>query len=266
MFSMQQAPSLSGSFLQTADLAYTWTGRQMRARYQQSVLGWLWAVAQPAAQVAIFSLIFTKIIPIETPGVPYVLFSYVAIAPWTFMQTALTDMTNSIVENMSLVSKIYFRREVLPISALLARLVDFGVASLVTVVLVAVYRVPVQPSRLLLLPVVFLIQMLLMTGIGMACAAANTFLRDVRPLLVLVLQTWFYVSPILYPVDRVPESVRSLYALNPLVGIIEGYRAVWLNTNVPAQYIWSSAVVAVLCLAGGWWLFRRSEALFADVV
>ncbi|MEI9813679.1 MAG: ABC transporter permease [Acidobacteriota bacterium] len=248
------------------DLIYTWTGRQIRARYQQSLLGWLWAVAQPVAQVAIFSLVFTKIIPVDTGGVPYVLFSYVAIAPWTFLSAALTDMTGSVVENMMLVSKIYFRREVLPISAMLARLIDFLVAMAMVVVLVAIYRVPVQPMRLLLLPVIFLIQIALVTGMGLVCAAVNTFLRDVRPLLVLVLQVWFYASPILYPVERVPANLKAIYVLNPVVGIIEGYRAVWVNGDIAVEYIVSAAVIALVWLVAGLLVFRRSEALFADVI
>jgi lipopolysaccharide transport system permease protein len=255
-----------GSFRQTADLLYTWTARHMRARYEQSLLGWLWAVAQPAAQVAIFSLIFTRVIPIDTGGIPYVLFSFVALAPWAFLSAALTDMTSAITDNMALVSKIHFRREVLPISAMRARLIDFFVATAVTIVLVACYRYPFEPSGLLLLPIVLLIHISLIAGIGLACAAANTFLRDVRPLLVLVLQVWFYASPILYPVAQVPANVRGLYALNPAVGIIEGYRAVWLSAELPVQYLYASAAVAGVCLIGGWLLFRQAESLFADVV
>jgi lipopolysaccharide transport system permease protein len=263
---MDTANSGTGSFRQTLDLVYTWTGRHIRARYQQSFLGWLWAIAQPAAQVATFTLIFTKVVPVDTGGIPYALFSFVAIAPWTFFSSSLTDMTSSIVDNMILVSKIYFRREVLPISTMLARLMDFGVALLVTIALVAIYRWPLNPHRLLLLPLIFLIQVFLTTGIGLACAAANTFLRDVKPSLALVLQVWFYASPILYPVARVPKSVRALYGLNPLVGVIEGYRAVWLNVDISAQYIWSAAIVSCVCLLAGWWMFRRTEPLFADVI
>ncbi len=266
MIPAEQTERGPGSFRQTMDLLYTWTGRHIRARYEQSLLGWFWAVAQPAAQVAIFTIIFTRVIPIDTGHIPYVLFSYVAIAPWTFLAAALTDMTSSITDNMTLVSKIHFRREVLPVSAMFARLIDFAVATAVIVVLLAVYRFPVDPGRLLLLPVVLLIQISLVAGIGMACAAANTFLRDVRPLLVLVLQIWFYASPILYPVTQVPQSVRGLYALNPVAGVIEGYRAVWLSADVPFHYIWSAAIVACVCLVGGWLAFRRAEALFADVI
>jgi len=247
------------------DLLWTWTLRNVRARYQQSILGWFWAIAQPAAQVAIFAFVFTKFVPVDTGSTPYVLFSYVAIVPWTFLSTALTDMSGAIVENMRLVTKIYFPREVLPLSAMLARALDFVVASALVLVLVIYYGLPLRAEGLLLLAVAIVIQLALTAGLGLAAAAANTFVRDVRPLLVLALQLWFYGSPIIYPMEAVPAEFRALYALNPVVGILEAHRAAWLNRPMPLEWLASSGAVAVACLVLGYWFFKRSETLFSDI-
>jgi lipopolysaccharide transport system permease protein len=168
------------------DLLWAWTARNIRARYQQSALGWLWAVVQPLAQVAIFTLIFTRFVPVDTGQIPYPVFSYIAIVPWTLLVASVTDMSQTLVANMNLVTKIYFPREVLPIAAMLARLMDFGVAVGLLVVLMIVYKIPVFPSGLLYLPLIFAIQVFLLFGLGLASSAANVFYRDVSSLLTLV--------------------------------------------------------------------------------
>ncbi|MEZ5317457.1 MAG: ABC transporter permease [Vicinamibacterales bacterium] len=265
---MTSTPSLAASvagLVRSRDLLWTWTLRTLRARYQQSILGWLWAVVQPVAQVLIFALIFTKVVPVDTGGVPYVLFAYVALTPWAFLSTALTDMSTAIVDNMLLVTKIYFPREVLPLAAMLARFMDFVVASALVVLLVIYFRVPVRPSALLLLPVVVAVQAALIVGLGLAAAAANTFLRDVKPLLALVVQLWFYLSPIIYPLDKVPAAWRTLYSLNPAVGVIETYRAIWFGTPLPVASLAIAAVVAAASLVAGYALFKRSELVFSDI-
>lgn len=260
--------SLAASSLAVArsrDLLWTWTRRIIAARYQQSVLGWLWAMAQPAAQVAIFALIFTTFVPVDTGDVPYVLFSYAAIVPWAFMSSSLTDMTGSVVDNLQLVTKIYFPREILAIACMLARLLDFAMASILLLGLVFYYGVPFHPQNIAVLLLVVMIQLALTLGIGLAAAAANAFLRDVRPLLILVLQLWFYVSPIIYPLSAVPPAWRDIYALNPMVGVIEGFRAAWVDQPIPVRELASSACAAVLCLVVGYWFFKKSETVFADI-
>src|SRR5512134_3245630 len=142
--------------LKTRDLVWAWTVRTLRGRYQQSALGWFWAIVQPVATVAIFTLVFTRIVPVDTSGVPYILFSYAAVVPWTLLSTSITDMAMSLVQNMNLVGKIYFPREALPIATLLARLADFGIAFVLLVILVAFYQVPVSPLGLLYLPLILL--------------------------------------------------------------------------------------------------------------
>jgi lipopolysaccharide transport system permease protein len=248
------------------DLLYEWTSRSIRARYQQSALGWLWAVIQPVAQVAMFTFIFTLVVPVNTGDSAYVIFSYVAMVPWTFLASSLTDMSNSLVDNMSLVTKIYFPRQVLPVAAMLARMMDFGVAAILIVILMLFYQVPLFPAGLLFLPVILAIQLVLILGLGLAFAAANVFFRDVRSLLTLGLQIWFYASPIIYPVSMVPESLRRLYFLNPMAGILEAYRDVLLRNQLPGSYLVIAAIISVVIFAIGYWFFKRFEFLFADIV
>lgn len=248
------------------DLLFAWTQRTIRGRYQQSLLGWLWAIIQPVASVAIFSVIFTRFVPVDTGSIPYPVFSYVAMAPWTFFATSLQDMTTSLTINFNLVTKVYFPREVLPVSSMLARLLDFGVASLVLVVLMILYRMPVTLSLLLFVPLILIVQILLILGVGLITSAANVFFRDVQPLLILVTQLWFYASPIIYPVTLVPEKWRILYFLNPMAGILEAYRSVLLHQSMPDYTLLIAAAESVLALAFGYWLFKRVEFQFADIV
>jgi len=247
------------------DLLLAWTSRTIRARYQQSALGWIWAVLQPAAGAIIFSIIFTLFVPIDTGNVPYIVFSYIAMVPWTFLASSLADMSGSIVVNMSLVTKIYFHREVLPIAAMLARLMDFGIAAALFLVFILFYRVPLS-AAILFLPVILAIQLLLIIGLGLATAAANVFYRDVQSMLTLVIQLWFYASPIIYPVTMVPEQLRPFYFLNPMAGILVAYRDVLLNGSLPGTYLIPSAVVSIIVFLGGIWFFKRVEFLFADIV
>lgn len=252
---------------QAKDLLWAWTGRNIRARYQQSALGWLWAVIQPAAQVAIFTLVFTLFVPVDTGGTPYVVFSYIAVVPWTLLASALPDMTNALVDNMSLITKIYFPREALPVAALLARLIDFAVAAVVAAVLLVVYQAPVFLPGLLYLPAALAVELLLILGLGLGCAALNVFFRDVRSLLVLGLQLWFYASPILYPVTLVPEELRPFYYLNPMVGVLEVFRAVLLEGQAPdLMVLLPATLLSTLIFGVGYWLFKRMEFRFADIV
>jgi lipopolysaccharide transport system permease protein len=256
----------ASSFFQAKDLLWSWTGRNIRARYQQSALGWLWAIFQPAAQVVIFTVIFTLVVPVDTGDIPYPIFSYVAIVPWALLAASLTDMSQTIVVNMSLVTKIYFPREVLPIAAMLARLLDFGVAAGLLVILMLIYQVPLFLPGLLFLPLILAVQLILILGLGLASAAANVFFRDVQSLLTLGLQLWFYASPIIYPVSMVPERLRPLYFLNPMAGVLEAYRDVLLTGQLPGLYLVSSALMSLVIFLLGTWFFKRVEFQFADIV
>lgn len=248
------------------DLLFAWTFRIIRARYQQSVLGGLWAILQPAATVLIFSVIFTRIIPIDTRGTAYVLFSFAAMVPWMFFSASISDMVNSLVENMNLVTKIYFPREILPLATLLARFVDFLIAGCMLVLLMLYFRTPLFPAGWLFLPMIVTIQAALALGLGLMGAALNVFYRDIKHVFTLALQLWFYASPIIYPVDRVPENMRTIFFLNPMAGVISAYRDVLLYEQLPDKTLLYSGIIAVMVLLVGYWFFKRVEFQFADVV
>ena len=179
---------------------------------------------------------------------------------------SLPDMSNSLVENMTLVTKIYFPREVLPIAAMLARFMDFAIASGLTVVIMLFYHSSISLVGCLYLPVVLAIEFALILGLGLGFAALNVFFRDVRSLLVLGLQIWFYASPIIYPITSVPEWLRPYYYLNPMAGVIEAYRDVLLYAQLPGTYLIPSTLVSVAILVIGYWFFKRVEFRFADIV
>ena len=232
--------------------------RTLRGRYQQSALGWLWAIVQPVATVAIFAVVFTRIVPVDTGGVPYILFSYTAVVPWTLLATSITDMAMSLVQNMNLVGKIYFPREALPVASLLARLADFGISFVLLVILVIIFGIPVSPLGLLYLPLILLIQLALILGLGIGAAALNVFYRDVDPLLKLVTQIWFYASPILYPISFVPEKWQWLYFLNPMAGIIAAYRDVLIYNTLPGEYLLPAAIISLAIVLVWLLVFQKS--------
>jgi len=248
------------------DLLFTWTYRIIRGRYQQSVLGGLWSIIVPTATAVIFSVIFTFFVPVNTGGIPYIVFSYTAMVPWTLFSSSIGDMADSLVGNMNLVSKIYFPREILPIASFLARLVDAAVAFLLLVILMVYFKVQINVGNLVILPFILAIQLCLSLGLGFIGSALNVFYRDVRHVIVLILQIWFYASPIIYPVSSVPEALRPVYFVNPMVGVLESYRVVLLYRGLPNENVLISAGVSVVILVIGYWLFKRVEFQFADVI
>jgi lipopolysaccharide transport system permease protein len=248
------------------DLIAAWSLRIIRGRYQQSIIGGLWAVIQPLSLVLIFTVIFTRFIPIDTGDIPYVVFAYTAMVPWTLFAGSLDEMVNSLVVNMNLVSKIYFPREVFPVAALMARLLDFFIASALLIVIMIFYRMPVFTLSWLYLPFILIIQMALMLGLGFIGAALNVFYRDTKHIITLGLQVWLYATPIIYPVSLVPEHIQPFYFLNPMAGIIESYRAVLLRGDLPTPYLGVSIIIAAILFLAGYWFFKRLEFQFADVV
>lgn len=256
----------SKEIFDSRELLWTWTLRTIKVRYQQSILGGLWAIIQPSASVLIFTLIFTIFVPVNTGDVPYLLFSYVAMAPWTFFSSSVSDMTESIVNNMNLVTKVYFPRETLPISSLLARLFDFIIAYSIVFVLLLYYNLKASSLTWIFLPAIVITQILLSLGLGLFGAALNVFFRDMRHIFTLGLQIWFYASPIIYPTTLVPDRFKSLYFLNPMAGIVQAYRTVILQHGTPDKYFIYSVLISFLILMVGYLLFKRLENQFSDII
>ena len=249
-----------------SDLLFAWTWRIIRARYKQSVLGGAWAILQPAATVAVFTVIFTQFLRIDTGAIPYVVFSFTAMVPWTLFTTSVSDMVESLVANINLVTKIYFPREILPLAALLARMLDFFIAFSILLILMLFYGIPLFTQTWLYLPAILVTQLALALGLGFLGAATNVFYRDIKHLFALGLQMWLYASPIIYPVALVPEWLKPYYYLNPMAGVLEAYRDVLLHQQAPGSYLLTSMVVAFAVLSGGYLFFKHVEPQFADIV
>ncbi len=248
------------------ELLWVWTFRDIKVRYKQSVLGGAWAILQPLSLMLIFSVIFTYFVKVPTEGIPYPIFSYSALLPWTFLATSISLAVPSLVQNMNLVTKIYFPREILPISVVAASFVDFLVASVVFVCMMLFYRVPFSIT-LLLMPVLVVMQTLLTVGVVLFASAVNVFYRDVRFVVPLAIQLWMYATPIIYPVTLIPERFRGLYMLNPMAGLIECYRAVALRATWPNwTYLGIVAGVSVGVFMLGYLYFKHVEWQFADLI
>lgn len=248
------------------DLLILWTMRDIRVRYKQSVLGVAWAILQPLSIMLIFTVIFSYIARMPSDGVPYPLFSFAALLSWTLLATAFSTAVPSLVTNMNLVSKVYFPREILPIAAVLASLVDFLVACLVFVPMMIYYQVPLSWT-ILTVPLIVVVQLALILGMTMWAAALNVFYRDIRFVVPLATQLWMYVTPVIYPVSLVPERFRWLYMMNPMASLVDGYRRTLLLHELPDfTYLALAALVSLLSLWMGYRYFKQAEARFADLI
>lgn len=247
------------------DLFYFLVWRDIKIRYAQSVLGVGWAVIQPVFGMIIFTIIFGRLANMNSDGVPYAIFSFTALVPWTYFSNAMTDSSSSLVINASMIQKIYFPRLIIPLTAILAKLVDFCIAFVLLLILMPFFRVA-PPWTILFVPLLVLLMTLTAAGVGMWLTALAIQFRDVRYGLNFAVQLLMYASPVVYSVNLIPEHLRVYYALNPLVGVIEGFRSALLGTNpMPWDYIGIGAGVAVLLFVSGALYFRRMEKIFADV-
>lgn len=248
------------------ELLYSITLREIKIRYKQSVLGAAWAVIQPLSMMVIFTVIFSLFARIPSDGIPYPIFSYTALLPWTFFATSLSFAIPSVVSNASLVTKVYFPREIFPIASVLAAGVDFAIASVIFVVMMLLYRVSLTWNLLYVFPLVSL-QTVLALGVSFWASAINVRYRDIKYALPFVVQLWMYATPIVYPVSMVPERYRLIYMLNPMAGIIDGYRRVTLQ-GIPPQftYVGLAALVAIALFVFAYAYFKRQEMTFADVI
>lgn len=247
------------------ELLYFLTWRDIKVRYKQTALGALWAVIQPLAQMLLFTLVFHRFAGLSAGDVPYPLFAYSGLLVWTFFSNAVLNSTHSLVTNANLVTKVYFPRVFIPAAAVAAGVVDLAIASVILAGLALYYGV--SPGwQALLLPAFVGLGVLLSLAVGMLISATTVKYRDLRHALPFVMQFWMFASPIIYPSSVVPEGWRPLLALNPVTGIVEGFRAALTGTPLDRALTLSAAVSTTLLLAVSFYVFRRTEETFADVI
>jgi lipopolysaccharide transport system permease protein len=246
------------------DLFYTLTVHRIKVRYKQSVLGLAWAILQPLSLMLIYTVIFSVIARVPSEGVPYA--AYAALLPWTFFSSALTNATMGLVNHSTLVTKVYFAREILPLTYVSAALFDFCVASFFLIALFVYYGVSLTVYALWAIPILVLLTMIA-TALSLIFSVIQVRFRDVGVAMPLLLQVWMFASPVVYPLSAVPQRWRGLYALNPLVGVIENFRRAVLQGVEPDFYsLGVSAVIALVMLPIAYLYFKKVEATMADII
>ncbi len=248
------------------ELIFFLTWRDIKVRYKQALLGVAWAVLQPLLTVLIFTVIFGVLLSVPSQGLPYPLFALTALLPWQLFATALQRSSISLVGNANLITKIYFPRLAIPLSSVLAALVDFGVSFVVLMGVMAYYRF--WPGwNILWVPPIILLALLTALSMGLWLSALNVQYRDVQHMVPFIVQVWMYASPIVYPIETIPAGIwRRLYGLNPMVGVIQGFRWALLDGAPPDATMLISIGVMVIFLISGLYYFRRMEKTFADIV
>ena len=251
---------------QYRELIYFLTWRDIKVRYKQTVLGGAWAILQPFLTMVVFSVFFGRLAGIPSDGLPYPIFAYCALLPWQLFAHALTESSNSLVANERLITKVYFPRLVVPISAVLAGLLDFLVAFVVLIGMMMYYHI--RPTAAVwTVPLFLLLAVGAALGVGLWLSALNVQYRDVRYTIPFLTQFWLFLTPVAYPSTIVPVSWRALYGLNPMAGVVEGFRWALLGkTEGPGALLAVSVAITIVILIGGLYYFRRMEKTFADVV
>ena len=251
---------------QYRELLYFLTWRDVKVRYKQTVLGAAWAVLQPLSMMLVFSLFFGRLAKMPSDGIPYPLFTFSALLPWQLFAHSLTESSNSLVGNQHLITKIYFPRLVIPISAVLAGLVDFAIAFVILLGMMLYYGV--TPGwALFTLPGFVLLTILTALGFGLWLSALNVKYRDVRYTMNFLVQFWLFATPVAYSSNLIPDKWRFIYGINPMAGVVEGFRWALLGkSSPPNMMLWVSIAVVIIVLVSGLYYFRRMEQEFADIV
>ena len=248
------------------ELVYFFVWRDVKVRYKQTAVGVAWAVVQPFMTMVVFSLFFGRLAKMPSHGLPYPIFYYSALLPWMYFASALQHTTNIVVDQQHVITKVYFPRLVLPLSAVVGGLFDFGIGFVVFLAIMAYYRIA-PGAAILAFPCFLLLAFLTALGVGLWLSALNAIYRDVRYVVPFLLQFWLFASPVAYPSSLVPERWRCLYGLNPMAGVIEGFR--WALTGhgqPPTLMLAASFGVVLLLVVGGLAYFQRMEGTIADVV
>lgn len=260
MFSQLVKPFISYKYL-----LYQVTIREIKARYKQSIIGYIWIIFNPLIQLLVYSFVFSIIFKFPTGGTPYSIFLFIGLLPWIYLQTSLSTSALILVDNANLIKKVNFPREVLPYSVILAKCIDLFFSIILLFGFMLFYKMAIHPTSIFVIPLLF-IQIILMTGLALFLSAANLFYRDIQYLTNLALLMWLYLTPVVYPLSLVPKEYVWLYKLNPMVGITEGYRSAVLNLPFDIGTIAWSALAALVLFIFGFWIFKKGEKVFADIV
>jgi len=248
------------------DLLYFLVLRDIKVKYKQTVLGGLWAIIQPFFSMVVFTLFFGQLARIPSDGIPYPIFNYSAMVAWSYFAHSVTGSAQSLVSNTGLISKVYFPRLIIPITPLLSGLLDFIIASVVLIGMMLYFRI-YPTAYIFLLPFLVMLMMLTAGGVGMLLAALNAKYRDIGYTVPFLVQLWMFLSPIVYPASMVPERYRLLYAMNPMVGVIEGFRSALLGTTAfPTITVVLSTLVSMALFLFGLFYFKQTERYFADII
>jgi lipopolysaccharide transport system permease protein len=248
------------------ELVYFLTWRDIKVRYKQTALGAAWAIIQPLFTMVVFSLFFGKLAKVPSDGIPYPIFAYAALVPWTFFANALTQSSNSLVQSANLIKKVYFPRLAVPVSSILSGVVDFALAFSVLLAMMLYYGM-VPTRNVIWLPPLLLLALVTSLGIGLWLSSINVQYRDVRYTVPFIVQSWMFATPIAYPSSLLSEPWRTIYGINPMVGVVEGFRWALLGTDTaPGPILVVSSIAALGLLLSGALYFQRMEKTFADVV
>lgn len=250
---------------QYKDLFYFLVWRDIKVLYAQTIMGFAWALLQPLIQIALFTVIFGRVAKVPTDGIPYFLFATLAIVPWTYMSTAMTHSSQSLISGQAMLGKVYFPRLLFPFTPVLAKLVDFTI-SMAIIVLVMFYYGIAPTMNLLYLPVFVIMMISVPLGAGLWLSALAIRFRDIRFTLQFLIRMLMFSAPIVYSASSIPEHYRMIYSLNPIVGVVEGFRASLLGTPMPWEFIVPGAITALILVVSGLFYFRKMEYVFVDVI
>jgi lipopolysaccharide transport system permease protein len=248
------------------ELIYFLVWRDVKVRYRQTTIGIGWAILQPLISTAIFTVFFGKLAGLPSNGIPYPIFALAGLIPWNYFAGAVTSSSNSLVRDVSLITKVYFPRTVLPVASVLTGLLDFAISLGVLAIFMAFFRIPIRPTVLFVLPLAFFL-IATALSVGIWFAAINVRYRDVAYVVPFFIQAWLFLTPVVYPASLVPEGpLRFLYALNPMVGVVTAFRWALVGGPRPGPLLLLSVIIVILLLVSGWINFMRTEQSFADVI